>query len=53
MKLLIHGKSYDLIDLVSDLIASRKRLELFDSDLYKILKSSNLAKSLIGNTYVL
>ena len=35
------------------LIANPKRLESFDSHLYKFLKSSNFPKSLIGNKNIL
>jgi len=46
-EVLIHGKSYNLIDFTSDLIENHKRLKSFDSNLYKFFSSSNFPKSLI------
>ena len=48
-EVIIQGKPYNLIDLLSDLIANRKRVESFDEHLYNFLKSLNFPKSLIGN----
>ena len=50
---IFHGKIYNLEDLAFALIANPKRLESFDSHLYKFLKSSNFPKSLIGNKHIL
>ena len=46
-------KNYNLIDLISDLIANLTRLESFDSHLYKFLKASNFSKGFIGNKCIL
>jgi len=52
-EVLIHGKSCNLIYLVSDLIANLKRHESFNSRLYKFLKSSIFPKTLIAKKHVL
>ena len=39
--------------LVSYMNANRKRIEFFDSHLYKFLKSSNFPKSVMGNKDIL
>jgi len=44
----ILGKIYNLIDLASDLIANRIRLESFDSHLYKFLSCQIFPKVLLG-----
>ena len=46
---IIQGKPYNLIDLLSDLIVNRKRVESYAEHLYNFLKSSKFPKSFITN----
>ena len=52
-QVVIHGKTYILLDLLSDLVTNRKRLVSFDSHLHTFLNSSNFPKSLIANKHIL
>jgi len=51
-KTIIHGRSYNLIDLVYDTVTNHKRFKTSDSHLCKFLKLSIFLKSLIGNKYI-
>ena len=52
-RIIIRGKSYNLVDLICDMVTNRKGLLSFDDNLYTFLSVSNFPKSLIGNKQIL
>ena len=46
-EVLIHGKIYNLINLIDHMVTNRKKLESYDSHLHKFLKSSNFQEVLL------
>ena len=52
-RIIIQGKSYNLVDLICDMVTNRKGLLSFDNNLYTFLNTSNFPKSLIGNKQIL
>ena len=51
--IIIQGKSYNLLDLIYDMVTNRKGLLSFDTHLYNFLNTLNFPKSLIGNRQIL
>ena len=51
--IIIQGKSYNLLDLMYDMVTNRKGLLSFDTRLYNFLNTLNFPKSLIGNRQIL
>jgi hypothetical protein len=51
--IIIQGKSYNLLDLMYDMVTNRKGLLSFDSHLYNFLNTLNFSKSLISNRQIL
>jgi len=52
-RIIIQGKSYNLLDLMYDMVTNRKGLLSFDTRLYNFLNTLNFPKSLIGNRQIL
>ena len=52
-RIIIQGKSYNLLDLIYDMVTNRKGLLSFDTHLYNFLNTLNFPKSLIGNRQIL
>jgi len=52
-RIIIQGKSYNLLDLMYDMVTNRKGLLSFDTHLYNFLNTLNFPKSLIGNRQIL
>jgi hypothetical protein len=52
-RIITQGKSYNVLNLVCDMVTNRKRLLSFDINLYSFLNTSNFPKSLIGNKQIL
>ena len=51
--IIIQGKSYNLLDLIYDMVVNRKGLLSFDAHLYNFLNALNFPKSLISNRQIL
>ena len=52
-RIIIQGESYILLDLIYDMVTSRKGLLSFDNHLYNFLITLNFLKSLITNKQIL
>ena len=50
---IIQGKSYNLLDLIYDMVTNRKGLLSFDAHLYNFVNTLNFTKSLISNRQIL
>ena len=52
-EIIIQGKSYNLLDLIYDMVTNRKGLLSFDAHLNTFLNTLNFPKSLISNRQIL